>query len=325
MTVILGEGDYRYRVVEDWAKLPDGWNLGDVAAVGVDRHDRVYVFNRSEHPMIVLDREGNFLRSWGEEIFTHPHGISMGPDDTIYCTDDFDHTVRHCTLDGKVLVEIGVPNRPAPFMSGRPFNRCTHTALSPRGDIYVSDGYSNAAVHKFDPDGRHLMSWGKPGAGPGEFNLPHNVTTDDDGWVYVADRENHRIQVFDGEGKYETEWRNMHRPSAIYMPAGQCPICFVGEIGPYFDFSRGAPNLGPRISILDNKGQVLARLGEDPSAGNVPGKFLSPHSLMADSHGDLYIGEVALTAWPSLFPGQPVPPKLRCLQKLIRLAPDEEA
>ncbi len=320
MSVILGSGDYTYRVLEDWAKLPDGWVFGDVAAVGVDRQDRVYAFNRGPHPMVVFDCAGNFLKSWGENIFTRAHGIHMGPDDTIYCTDDGDHTVRKCTLDGKVLLEIGIPNRPKPFMSGEPFNKCTHTALSPKGEIYVTDGYGNARVHKYAPDGKYLSTWGKPGIGPGEFNLPHNICCDADGFVYVADRENHRIQVFDRDGKYETEWRNLHRPSGIYMPPGQCPICYVGEIGPYYGFNRGAPNLGPRISIVDNKGALLVRLGVDPTAGNTPGKFLSPHSLAVDSKGDLYIGEVAVSAWPSLFPDKPMPKKLQSLQKFEKVA-----
>ena len=129
MSTILGSGEYRYRIAEGWGKLPDGWELGDVAAVGVDRHDKVYVFHRGEHPMIVFDREGNFLRSWGEGVFQRAHGISMAPDDTIFCTDDGDHTVRKCTLEGKVLLTIGLPGKPAPWMSGQPFNRCTHTAL----------------------------------------------------------------------------------------------------------------------------------------------------------------------------------------------------
>ena len=215
MSVILGQGEYTYRVAEGWGKLPPGWRFGDVAAVGVDRHDRVYAFNRGEHPMCVFDRDGNFLKSWGEGVFKRAHGVHMGPDDTIYLTDDGDHTVRKCTLDGKILLEIGIPGRPAPFMGLQPFNRCTHTALSPDNHIYVSDGYGNACVHKYSPDGKRLFSWGEPGTDPGQFNLPHNIGCDADGWVYVADRENHRVQVFDGNGKYESQWNNMHRPCAL--------------------------------------------------------------------------------------------------------------
>jgi hypothetical protein len=318
-SVIVGSGEYTYRVIEGWGKLPPGWRFGDVAAVGVDRHDRVYAFNRGEHPMCVFDRDGNFLKSWGEGVFRRAHGVHMGPDDTIYLTDDGDHTVRKCTLDGKVLLEIGIPGRPAPFMSGQPFNRCTHTALSPDNHIYVSDGYGNAAVHKYSPDGKRLFSWGEPGTDPGQFNLPHNICCDGDGWVYVADRENHRVQVFDGNGKYETQWVNMHRPSGLYLMPGKCPICYIGEIGPYLNFNRGAPNLGPRISILDHQGKLLARLGAIPGAGTKPGQFTSPHGLAVDSRGDLYVAEVAFTAWPSLFPDQPPPPDLRSLQKLEKV------
>src|SRR5438874_1991729 len=131
MPVILGSGEYRYRVVESWAKLPEGWNLTDVASVAVDSKDRIYVFNRGDHPMVVLDREGNFITSWGEGLFNRAHGLHIDADDHLYCTDDGDHTVRKCTSDGKVLLTIGIPNKPAPFMSGEPFHRCTHTALSP--------------------------------------------------------------------------------------------------------------------------------------------------------------------------------------------------
>jgi hypothetical protein len=172
MSVVLGSGEHRYRVVENWARLPDGWEFRDVAAVAVDSKDRVYVFNRGEHPMIVFDRDGNFLRSWGEGLFSRAHGIDIDRDDILYCTDDGDHTVRKVTADGKVLMTIGVPNQPAPFLSGKPFNRCTHTALSPKGEIYVSDGHGNSCVHKYTPDGRYLMSWGTTGPIPASSTSP---------------------------------------------------------------------------------------------------------------------------------------------------------
>jgi hypothetical protein len=316
---IVGTGDYVYRVVDDWARWPDGWRLHDVAAVGVDGNDNVYAFHRGDHPIVVFDRDGNVLRTFGEGIFKRAHGIHMGPDDTVYLTDDGDHTVRKCTLQGKLLLTIGVPGEPAPFMSGEPFRRCTHTALSPKGEIYVSDGYGNARIHKYTPDGKRVMSWGEPGSGPGQFNLPHNISCDADGWVYVADRENHRIQVFDGNGRFETQWHDLHRPSGMYMPPGKCPVCYVGEIGPYYEFNRGAPNLGPRVSILSNQGKLLSRITTVPAHGQGPGQFISPHGLAVDSRGDLYVGEVAYTAWPSLFPDQPAPTRIRQLQKFEKV------
>ena len=319
MTVFFGSGDYTYRVVEGWAKWPEEWQLGDVAAVGVDRDDRVYAFHRGDHPMVVFDRDGNVLRTWGDGVFKRAHGIHMGPDDTIYLTDDGDHTVRKCTLDGKVLLTIGIPGEAAPFMSGEPFRRCTHTALSPNNEIYVSDGYGNARIHKYTQSGKRIKSWGEPGSGPGQFNLPHNISCDEDGWVYVADRENHRIQVFDGNGRFETQWHDLHRPSGMYMPPGKCPICYVGEIGPYYEFNRGAPNLGPRLSILSNEGRLIARITTTPAAGTGPGQFISPHGIAIDSRGDLYVGEVSYTAWASNFPDQPKPRRIRALQKFERV------
>jgi DNA-binding beta-propeller fold protein YncE len=314
--IIVGSAPYRYRVVADWAKLPEGWSFQDVAAVAVDKQDRVYAFNRGEHPMIVFDRDGNFLRSWGEGLFKRPHGLHLGPDDTIYCTDDGDHTVRKCTLDGKVLLEIGIAGKPAPTLSGDPFNRCTHTALSPRGDIYVSDGYANARVHKYSPAGELLLSWGEVGSDPGEFNIPHNIVTDDDGWVYVADRENHRVQVFDGNGKYETQWNNLHRPCALFM---QNNVCYVGELPPHMRINMAFRNLGPRISIVKSSGERIARI--DERSGLPAGQMLAPHGLTLDSHGDLYVGEVSHTVWSVyLHPGETIPQGLRSLQKLVRVS-----
>jgi hypothetical protein len=316
MGVILGSGEHTYRVEEQWLKLPAGMELGDCAAVAVDRHDRVYLFNRGPNPMIVVDAEGNFLDSWGREHFRNPHGLHIGPDDCIYCTDDGDHTVRKCTLEGKVLITLGIPGKPSPYMSGEPFHRCTHTALSPEMDLYVSDGYGNAKVHKYSPEGTPLLSWGEPGIDPGQFNLPHNICCDEEGWVYVADRENHRVQVFDGNGKYETQWNNMHRPCALYMDmTKKDPICYIGELGPGLGVNKDAPNLGNRVDIYDKTGKRLARLG-DICPGEKPGQFIAPHGIVIDSRGDIYVAEVS---WTIMGQHLKPPRELRSLQKLKKL------
>jgi len=315
MPDIVGGGDFRYRVVENWAKLPDGWSFKEVAAVAVDKNDNVYCFNRGEHPMMVFDHAGNFLRSWGEGLWPRAHGAHMGPDESVYMTDDGAHCVRKCSLDGKILMELGIPGTPAPFMSGEPFHRCTHTALSPKGEIYVSDGYGNAKVHKYAPDGKWLLSWGESGSGAGEFNIVHNISTDADGWVYVADRENHRIQVFDGNGRYETQWNNLHRPCGLYMPYTKNPVAYIGELGPS---SGGRPNLGPRLSIVDNKGKLLSRLGE-AQAGLGPTAFMAPHGVCVDSRGDVYVGEVTWTLWPGIYPDRPRPDSPRTMRKFEKV------
>lgn len=224
---------------------------------------------------------------------------------------------------GKVLLTIGIPEKPAPFMSGDPFHRCTHTALSPKGEIYVSDGYGNARVHKFTPEGKLLKSWGEPGTDPGQFNIVHNIATDADGWVYVADRENHRVQVFDGEGKYETQWNNLHRPCALCCCGGtKSPTFVIGELGPGLAINRNVPNLGPRLSIVDAKGKRIARLGGEEGPGVASGKFLAPHGIALDSRGDIYVGEVGVTNWDTSFPEEEMPAAVRatrCLQKLERV------
>jgi DNA-binding beta-propeller fold protein YncE len=319
MTVRLGAGEFIYEVVEGWGKLPDGWRTNDVGGVAVDQRDQVYVFNRGEHPMVVFDRNGTFVKSWGEGVFARPHGVEVSPDGTVYCTDDGDHTVRRCSPDGDVLMQIGSPGTSAGYMSGSPFCRCTHTAVSPEGDLYVSDGYGNARIHKYSPDGKLLFSWGRPGCDPGEFNLPHNIGCDTEGWVYVADRENLRVQVFDRNGRFETQWFGLHRPSALYVTPDDRATCYVGEAGPAYDFNRDAPNLGPRLSIWTKRGQLLARLALSPSGGTGPGNFLSPHGIAVDSRGDIYVGEVALTAWGVRFPSLPAPADLRAIQKLRRV------
>ena len=143
--------------------------------------------------------------------------------------------------------------------------------------------------------------------GEGEFNIVHNICCDADGWVYVADRENHRVQVFDSNGRYETQWKNLHRPCGLYMPYGHQPICYIGEVGPAAAVSRDIPNLGPRVSIVDHEGKLIGRFGNTP-AGTELGKFLAPHGLAVDAQDDIYVGEVSWTAWPQITRGSHTPP-----------------
>jgi DNA-binding beta-propeller fold protein YncE len=310
---------FRYEIVPDWCRPPGEWDFGEVAAVAVDDRDRVYAFNRGEHPMMVFDRDGNFIASWGEKVFSRAHGLHFAHDGMLYCTDMGDHTVRKCTPEGKVLLTLGIPGNPQPFMSGKPFCRCTHSAIARDGEIFVSDGYGNAAVHRFSPDGKYIASWGECGSDPGQFNLPHNIWCDADDWIYVADRENHRVQVFDRRGRYETQWNNLHRPMAMARIGGACPCCVIAEAGPDLPVNRDYPNLGPRLSFTDGTGRVLARLNgsrSDPGSGS----FIAPHGIAADSQGNLYVADVARAAWPSAFPGVPVPERLTTLYKLVRIA-----
>jgi len=182
--------------------------------------------------------------------------------------------------------------------------------------VFISDGYGNSRVHKYAPDGRHVMSWGEPGTDPGQFNLPHNLTTDSNGLVYVADRENHRVQIFDGEGRYQGQRNNLHRPCGLYTHRRGGDHLYIGELGPDLAVNIDTPNLGPRVTVLDATGQRVARFG-GPRSGEKPGEFTAPHTVVVDSRGDVYVGEVAYTARGR---HETPPREIRSLQKFRRTA-----
>lgn len=321
--------DFGYDADDHWAKLPPGWDWREVAGVATDSQDRVYVFNRGEHPLIVFAPDGTFLSSWGEGVFTRPHGITIGPDDTVYCTDDSDHTVRAFRPDGTLLLTIGTSGKPSDTgatsvdyrtirRAGPPFHYPTNLAISPDGNLYISDGYGNACVHAFTPVGKHLFSWGEPGGGPGQFHVPHGIAIDRAGIVYVADRENSRIQLFTLEGKYLTEWTGIARPCQAFIDAqGNVMVAELGyRAGMWPGTSAPADSPGGMVSRFDRHGELLARWGggSDPCA---PGDFFAPHDICADSHGDLYVAEVVLSAGGY---GRLVPTTCHSLQKFVRRA-----
>ena len=298
----------KYAVVEGWEQLPGGYAHRDVAGVAVDLENRVFLICRGDHPIIMYDERGKFLGSWGEGDFTYrTHGISIGPDNSVYCTDDGNHTIRKFTPSGKLLMTLGVMNTPSDTgydgkdtrtvtRPGAPFNRPTNIAVAPTGDLYVSDGYGNCRVHQFSPGGQLKRSWGTPGQAPGEFFLPHGIAVATDGRVFVCDRENDRIQIFSPDGEYLTEWTDTRRPTHLVFDAqGRA---YVSELwwqpgqtshryGPAGDIRSG------RVSVYDRDGRVIARWGgPDPT---VAGSFAAPHGLAVDLRRDVYVSEVTWT------------------------------
>ena len=313
----VGSNDFVYEEVLDWARLPEGLTFSEVVGVDVDSLDRVYVFARGEHPVVVFDREGNFLDAWGEKHFTRPHNIFIGSDDHVYCVDDRGHAVRKFTAAGELLLTIKpaegpsdtgyVDNKPQTVQrAGPPFNRPTDLAISPEGDLYVSDGYGNARVHKFSPDGRLMFSWGEPGEGPGQFALVHGVYADQSGTVYVADRLNKRIQIFDPNGEFISQWSDVHYPNTVRL--GADGVVYVAELGAVFlDWPKVQLDALPaRITIRDTRGKILTEWSHPDPRGR--GRFFCPHGIAVDSHGDVYVGEIPVTYthrsapqdWPAL-------------------------
>ncbi|MEM2875580.1 MAG: peptidyl-alpha-hydroxyglycine alpha-amidating lyase family protein [Candidatus Bathyarchaeia archaeon] len=322
--MVFGWGKHVYKVIEGWGKhfySP----FVDVTGVGVDSKDRVYVFIRGIDPVLVFDSEGVFLKSWGRDYFTWPHGLYVGPGDYVYCTDG-DHTVRKFTTDGKLLLTLGRRNQPSETgcvdrdyrtikKAAGPFNCPTDVAIDKEGNLYVSDGYGNARIHKFSSDGELLLSWGEPGREPGQFNLPHGICVDEDGVVYVADRENSRIQLFDSEGSFLDQWE-ANRPTDLYIHDGSL---YVTELG--YETGARLRSTSPRdrstvarLSIFTLDGELISRWGSEYGCSH--GSFFAPHAVCVDSKGDIYVGEVVITSVGS---GGIVPADCHTLQKFVRV------
>jgi sugar lactone lactonase YvrE len=276
-------------MIEGWGNLPSGWSFGAVMSVAVDSQDRVYAGRLGQDPpILVLDREGNYLSSFGSDAITDPHGLHIGPDDVIHLVDKDDHVAAKFTLDGRPLMVLG--NRDQPSDTGceydggpvsraaGPFNKPSWMVPSPSGELYVTDGYRNSRVHRFSPDGRLISSWGSPGnTAPGDLHLPHCLCIDREGRVYVADRNNSRIQVFSATGDFIAQWTDLHHPSGIYMDAEE--TIYVTETTPV---GQEPTELPPRTGVWDKEGNLLARW-ESPAA----------HGICGDSTGDLYLSKIA--------------------------------
>ena len=288
-----------FKPVPLWAKLPHPLKFKEATAVDVDSSGRVYVFNRGANPMIVFDREGNFIETWGENEFIRPHGVTIDHADNLYLVDDLAHMVEKRTASGKLLFRLGEHGKGSKWQGGMPFNRPTHVAIhEPTGDFFVSDGYGNSRVHKYDKNGNHLISWGTYGSGPGEFSLPHNLAIASADRVVVCDRENFRLQFFDLDGTF-VKHVHMHRPMSIHsVETDRGWLLYVGEAGAP-PVQAGVPNLGQRVAVLSEDGEEITAFG-DSVGGEAPNQFLAPHGITVDTDGNVYVAEVSYTAYGSL-------------------------
>ncbi len=266
-----------YRPVLNWpiragARPPD---YGSQMVVGVasDKQGQVYVFQRTPHPVLVFDRQGRFLRSWGQGQFTLPHGCRFDPAGNLWLTDVGRHQVYKYTPEGKLLQSWGV--RDTSGCDSTHFNQPADVAFGPRGDVYIADGYGNARVVHLDANGKYIGAWGRHGNGPGQFHLVHSLAVDNQGRVYVVDRSNARIQVFTPDGKFLTQWRNIGHPFGVFLTPGQ--RLFVAD------------GRADTISIYALNGKRLAQWGH---TGTAPGQMRRAHLLCVDDQGAVYVAEV---------------------------------
>lgn len=265
------------QLANDWAKLPKGWNFGECSGVATDKQDNVWVFNRGSHPVMQFDRGGKFLQAWPDIHIVSSHGIRVDDEGNIWLIDVKGHVVIKCNPEGRVLMVLG--NRqgtPGNNDSKDAFNEPTGIAFAKNGDLFISDGYVNARVIKFNRDGEYITHWGKKGTGDGEFNLVHDVCLDSEERLYVADRLNQRIQIFDTNGKFLGKWTDIGSPWGLaYSRKENCIYMCDG--------------VNNRIVKLSLEGKVLGVL---TSYGKTPGKLDFVHNIALDSTGAIYVAEI---------------------------------
>lgn len=275
--VVLGSGNFKYEKVPEWPKMPKYWEFGAASDGAVNSKGEIYIFSRGKHPLTIWTKEGDFISSWGEGTFSaNPHGIYIAPNDNVWLVDRDFHIATEYTPGGEVLRTLGEKLAPSPSFQGLPFNMPSGLAISPSGELYVSDGYGGHRVHKFSAAGELLLSWGKQGTGPGEFALLHNIWVDERERVLICDRENDRIQLFNSDGDFLEEWTDLSSPGDVWIHEDHI---YCIEQGPHGG-----------VSIWTLDGDVVSRwkIDEEPGKGSIT----DGHGITVDSEGSIYVTEI---------------------------------
>ena len=283
-----------YKVDPTWPARPASCAWGDVPGVAVDAKDQVWVYTRAAPPVQVYQADGKFVRSWGEGQIRSAHHIRFARDGNVWLADVGDHAVYQFTPEGKLLRTLGTKGVAGDDASH--FNQPTDMAVTPAGDVFVSDGYGNSRVARFDRQGNFVKAWGRLGTKPGEFSLVHSITLDSKGRLYVADRNNARVQVFDQDGRFLAQWKDLVVPWGLWMtPADEVWVCGSSPM----EWRPGDENCGipPKDQLflkLDTEGRVLQLWtipkGED--GREKAGELNWVHGIAADSRGNLYAGDI---------------------------------
>ena len=271
-------------------RLPPEMNLGEAAGVAVNSKGHIFVFHRGARAQLLeFAGDGKLLREIGKDLygFSMAHAVRVDADDNIWCVDEGSNMVIEFNPEGRVSMLLGrKPEAVEPAAPGRAepppardnlFNRPTDIAWDAAGNGYISDGYGNSRVAKVDRDGNWVTSWGERGTGPGEFHTPHSIVADARGNIYVGDRENNRIQVFDTDGKFLKQFTNVGAPWALCITPGPNQVLYSSDSRP------------GRIYKLDLNGNILGVLGK---AGKRAGQFGWVHEMACPSENVLYVGEI---------------------------------
>jgi len=268
-----------YSPVADSFSLPPGMTLGSTSGVAINSRGSIYVLNRGPHPLVEFDARGNFVRSLGEGLFERPHGLRVDAQDNIWTTDVASHVVYKFNPEGRIVLVLGVRGTAGdmhPYGHLPLLNEPNDVAFAPTGEIFVTQGHGKGEprVLKFDKDGNFIKAWGRKGTAAGEFDLAHSVAVDARGRVYVADRNNQRIQVFDADGKYLRESRHPGTPCGLYIGPDQVLWLAHGHAG--------------QVLKLDLEGRVLGVLG---SQGKSLGQFGEAHFMAVSAKNEIYVAD----------------------------------
>ena len=287
----------RYIVDATWPQKPDSFTWAQMPGITVNTKDQVYIFTRSHPAIQVYGADGTFLRAWDMEDSSGAHFIRVGPEGNVWTADIKGHVVRKHSPEGKLLLTIGELGRSG--TDEKHFDRPTDMAVLPTGDIFVSDGYGNRRIIHFDRTGKYINQWGEAGSKPGQFALPHSIVADSRGRLYVADRENARIQVFDTKGKLLDVWPNLITPWGLHVTRND-EIWVCGSSPARKDVADEAgewvvtPPSDQVVMKLSQKGEVLLRVPL-PKITLAPGKSGEVdwvHAIATDSQGNLYLGDI---------------------------------
>lgn len=283
-----------YEVDPNWPQRPADVAWGQMPGVAVDAHDNVWLFTRAEPPVQVYDASGKFVRAWGKGLVQGSHFLRFDPQGNVWITDVRAHTVRCFTPEGNLLKTFGVSGEAGDDASH--FNKPTDMAFTPEGDVFISDGYVNTRIVHIDKQGKFVKSWGSAGRGPGQFNLPHSIAIDSKRRIYVADRNNARVQVFDESGKFLSQWTNVIVPWGLWITpddqiwvSGSSPVAWRAE-----DALLSCPPKDQIAIRFDPSGNVRQiwtfPLGQTDK--EKPGELNWFHGIALDSHGNLYAGDI---------------------------------
>ena len=274
-----------FHVVPDFFQIPKGMFMAEAVGVAINSKGRIFILNRGNHPLLEFNPDGSFVQSYGEgsPLFRVPHSIRFDSQDNLWYVNAGDNLVVKFDANLRVEQALGRREEPWVYMTHgieraipppANFYQPTDTVVGPDGSTYVTDGYGNSRVVKFTKEGNLVKYWGDRGTGPGQFNTPHSIVMDRNSNLYVADRQNDRIQVFTTDGQFKEQWRLPGPAWSLCITPGPTQAIFVGSIG--------------RVYKLNLEGNIVGEFGK---LGRLPGWFDSIHALACPDEKTLYLAE----------------------------------